>query len=113
MFGLLLKATNVPCQGCETLTDMAVKSATMQHTCTLQTHQNQDLKNQTKKRKEKKKKGMKKHIHTYTTCSTSLLITDMGRQVLSDKCRTTYVTENITFLCDHVLGNNCNLPDSK
>ena len=34
MFGLLLKATNVPCQGCETLTDMAAKSATVQHTHT-------------------------------------------------------------------------------
>ena len=27
-FGLLLKTTNVPCEGCETLTDMATKSAT-------------------------------------------------------------------------------------
>ena len=38
MFGLLSKATNVPCQGCETLTDMAAESATIQHTRTLQTH---------------------------------------------------------------------------
>ena len=32
---LLLKATNVQCQGCELLTDMAAKSATTQHTRTL------------------------------------------------------------------------------
>ena len=53
MSGLLLKATNVPCQGCETPTDMAAKSATIQYT----QHTTDTSKLRHKNRKEKKKKS--------------------------------------------------------